>query len=96
MMRLLITFYCSGKCRAYKPSDSYLILKIDGAKVQGRIGHDLDFAIGLDGNGDGELAWGELRSRHDAIAAYAPRLKIYRQKAYLVPRAPPSIWSTTQ
>ena len=32
---------------------------------------DLDFAIGLDGNGDGEITWGELRARHADIAAYA-------------------------
>jgi hypothetical protein len=66
---------------AHKPSDSYLILKIDGASVQGQWDialRDLDFAIGLDGNGDGEITWGEVRARHDAIAAYAlPRLKIY-------------------
>lgn len=65
---------------AHKPSDSYLTLKVDGAKIQGQWDialRDLDFAIGLDGNGDGEITWGELRARHDAIAAYAlPRLKI--------------------
>lgn len=32
---------------------------------------DLDFAIGLDGNGDSAITWGELRGKHDAIAAYA-------------------------
>ena len=65
---------------AHKPSDSYLTLRVDGAKVEGQWDialRDLDFAIGLDGNGDGEITWGELRARHDAIAAYAlPRLRI--------------------
>jgi hypothetical protein len=32
---------------------------------------DLDFAIGLDADGNGEITWGEVRQRHDAIAAYA-------------------------
>ncbi|MGW8394546.1 HupE/UreJ family protein [Pseudoduganella sp. HUAS MS19] len=36
---------------------------------------DLDFAIGLDADGDGRLTWAEVRSRHPDIAAYAmPRL----------------------
>ena len=32
---------------------------------------DLDEAIGLDGDGDGQLTWDEVRARHAAIAAYA-------------------------
>lgn len=88
----------ASTAHAHKPSDSYLILKIDGASVQGQWDialRDLDFAIGLDGNGDGAITWGELRARHDAIAAYAlPRLKIHapdeacptRATAHLVDR----------
>ena len=83
MMRLLLTFFLlslANTAQAHKPSDSYLILKIDGSKVQAQWDialRDLDFAIGLDGNGNGEITWGELRARHDAIAAYAlPRLKL--------------------
>jgi hypothetical protein len=74
----LLAFSCAAL--AHKPSDSYLILKIDAATMQGQWDitlRDLDFAIGLDGNGNGEISWGELRARHTAIAAYAlPRLKI--------------------
>lgn len=83
ILRLLIAFFLltlACAAHAHKPSDSYLILKIDGASVQGQWDialRDLDFAIGLDGNGNGEITWGELRTRHEAIAAYAlPRLKI--------------------
>ncbi|HET9643942.1 MAG TPA: HupE/UreJ family protein [Burkholderiaceae bacterium] len=61
--------------RAHKPSDSYLTLNVG---VQGRITgrwdialRDLDYAIGLDANGDGAVTWGELRTRHADIAAYA-------------------------
>ncbi|MFA6902175.1 MAG: HupE/UreJ family protein [Gallionellaceae bacterium] len=75
---ILLVFSCAAL--AHKPSDSYLILKIDTATIQGQWDialRDLDFAIGLDGNGNGEISWGELRARHTAIAAYAlPRLKI--------------------
>lgn len=36
---------------------------------------DLDFALGLDADGDGQLTWDEVRSRHADIGAYAmPRL----------------------
>ncbi len=59
---------------AHKASDSYLALKVEGAKIQGQWDialRDLDFAIGLDTNGDGEITWGELRARHAAIDAYA-------------------------
>jgi hypothetical protein len=77
---LLLATVWTGNAHAHKPSDSYLVIKVDGATVQGQWDialRDLDFAIGLDGNGDGEITWGELRARHNAIAAYAlPRLKI--------------------
>lgn len=59
---------------AHKPSDSYIRLKVDDVTIQGQWDmalRDLDYAIGLDGNDDGQIAWGELRERHDAIAAYA-------------------------
>jgi len=63
---------------AHKPSDSYLTLSVGEAgaepAIQGRWDialRDLDFAIGLDADGDGEITWGELRARHAEIAAYA-------------------------
>ncbi len=60
---------------AHKPSDSYLTLKVGaGEAVHGRWDialRDLDFAIGLDADGDGRITWGELRARHGDIAAYA-------------------------
>src|SRR5471032_3569323 len=66
-------------CHAHKPSDSYLRVKLDGAQVtvQWDIAlRDLEQAIGLDENGDGEITWGELKARHADIAAYAlARLK---------------------
>lgn len=65
---------------AHKPSDSYLTLSVDGAVVSGQWDialRDLDFAIGLDANGDAEITWGEVRARHADIAAYAlPRLAL--------------------
>ena len=59
---------------AHKPSDSYLSILVNGRSVVGQWDialRDLDYAIGLDTDGDGKITWGELRTRHDAIAAYA-------------------------
>jgi hypothetical protein len=70
----------SGTAWAHKPSDSYLALRIEGANVSGQWDialRDLDFAIGLDANGDGEITWGEVKAKHADIAAYAlARLKL--------------------
>ena len=63
-----------GLAHAHKPSDSYLSLYVSGSTVNGQWDialRDLDFAIGLDANGDGEITWGELRARHKDIEAYA-------------------------
>jgi hypothetical protein len=64
----------SSASLAHKPSDSYLTLVIDEVTIKGQWDialRDLDYAIGLDMNGDGAITWGELRARHPAIAAYA-------------------------
>jgi hypothetical protein len=60
--------------QAHKPSDSYLALSVQGATVQGQWDialRDLDFAIGLDADADGDITWGEVKARHRDIAAYA-------------------------
>jgi hypothetical protein len=57
---------------AHKASDAYVTIDRAGAALAVRVDvalRDLDLAIGLDANGDGEITWGEVRSRHDAIAA---------------------------
>ena len=59
---------------AHKPSDAYLTLERDGTTLSGRWDialRDLDNAITLDSNGDGEITWGEVRDKRDPIAAYA-------------------------
>ena len=59
---------------AHKPSDSYLTLTQDGSTLRGQWDialRDLDVAIGLDADGNGEITWGEVRVRHADIAAYA-------------------------
>jgi HupE/UreJ protein len=65
---------------AHKPSDSYLAVRVEGERVSGQWDialRDLDFAIGLDDNGDGDITWGEVKAHHAEIAAYAlARLKL--------------------
>jgi hypothetical protein len=60
--------------QAHKPSDSYLRLQVSDSGVSGEWDialRDLDFAIGLDADGDGNITWGETRAKHAEIAAYA-------------------------
>src|SRR3954469_11696972 len=77
MMRialLLLLTLGAANVYAHKPSDSYLSIAVEGDKLRGQWDialRDLDFAIGLDSNGDGDITWGEVRSRHNDIAAYA-------------------------
>ena len=66
---------CLGlSAHAHKPSDSYLSLEIDGERVAGQWDialRDLDFALGLDANQDGDITWGEVKAKQADIAAYA-------------------------
>lgn len=86
MRRALLFFVCLfGTLSAYahKPSDSYLVLSVKGNKIAGQWDialRDLDFAIGLDANGDGAITWGEVRAKHSDISAYAmSRLQLSAQ-----------------
>jgi HupE / UreJ protein len=59
---------------AHKPSDSYLTVERTGTDIRGQWDialRDLDAAITLDGNGDGEITWGEVRAKSTAIRDYA-------------------------
>jgi hypothetical protein len=63
-----------GPAQAHKPSDSYLALRADGDRITGQWDialRDLEYAIGLDSDGDGAITWGEVRARHAAIEGYA-------------------------
>ena len=76
----------AASVQAHKPSDSYLSITVQDSQGSGQVDgqisgqisgqwdislRDLDFAIGLDADGDGDITWGELRARHADIAAYA-------------------------
>lgn len=67
---------------AHKPSDSYLHIELGPKDISGRWDiavRDLEYAIGIDANNDGEITWGELKSTQPTIEAYAlSRLKVAR------------------
>ncbi|MFY8041791.1 MAG: HupE/UreJ family protein, partial [Rhodoferax sp.] len=66
--------WCALPAWAHKASDSYLVLQVKGAQVTGQWDialRDIDFAMGLDADGNADITWGELRARHADIAAWA-------------------------
>ena len=77
MRRLALIFVLSlwiAPASAHKPSDSYLALSLAGDRLSGQWDialRDLDYAIGLDADGNGEITWGEVKAKHKEIAAYA-------------------------
>ena len=70
---------------AHKASDSYLVVEAKGTEIDAQWDialRDMDFALGLDSDGNGEITWGELRTRQTDIAAWAlPRLVLERSGA---------------
>ena len=71
---LLALLLVAGTAQAHKPSDSYLTLHADGRSLHGQWDialRDLEYAVGLDADGDGTITWGELKARQAAVDAYA-------------------------
>ncbi len=62
------------RAHAHSASTAYLRLLPRDATVAVQLSvalRDLDYAVGLDTNGDGRITWGEVRARETAIDAYA-------------------------
>ncbi|MES2947689.1 MAG: HupE/UreJ family protein [Pseudomonadota bacterium] len=86
MMRYLLTvplLLCLHlSAWAHKASDSYIVVTAQGAVVTAQWDiavRDIDFALGLDSDGNGEINWGELRSRQSDLSAWAlSRLELTR------------------
>lgn len=74
LLLFLLLLSCIGTAQAHKASTSYLQLHVHGQSLSGRWDvalRDLDFALGLDADGDGALNWGEVRTAAPRIEAYA-------------------------
>jgi HupE / UreJ protein len=70
----LIFVFASSGAHAHKPSDSYLSLSTDAQGVRGQWDialRDLEYAVGLDADGDGAITWGELKAKQAELDAYA-------------------------
>ena len=73
---MLVALACVTAAHAHKASDAYLTIDRNAGLVTVRIDlalRDLDLAIGLDADGDGQITWGEVRRRHDAIESLVTR-----------------------
>src|SRR5690349_14403798 len=78
MKRLITAAICAAMFAAapawaHKPSDAHLRLAVDGDVITGRLDiavRDLDAAVGIDGDGDGQITWAELSAAAPQIAAY--------------------------
>jgi hypothetical protein len=77
---LVLVLLTAGTAQAHKPSDSYLALGVEGAAIRGQWDialRDLEFALGLDADGNGEITWGELKAKRKDVEAYAlSRLRV--------------------
>ncbi len=74
LVALCLSILVPSLARAHSASSSYLHVDVRGRDlaVQFSIAlRDLDYAIGLDSDGNGAITWGELRTHKAAVAAYA-------------------------
>ena len=73
--------FFSSEALAHKPSDSYLNFQVEDKRLSGQWDislRDLEFAVGLDADGDGQITWKEVKNKQVEIASYAfARLQIF-------------------
>lgn len=63
-----------GETHAHKPSDSYLRISAGGERLRLKWDialKDLEIVVGLDGDANGEITWGELKARQSAVFEHA-------------------------
>jgi hypothetical protein len=73
VVAIFVTLFSSGVI-AHKASDSLLTLERSGIQISGQWDialRDLDVALGLDTDGNGDIQWSEVKVRHADIARYA-------------------------
>jgi hypothetical protein len=74
LLLILFTLLTISSAQAHKPSDSYLTISVEADRMEGQWDialRDLDYALGLDDNADGEITWGELKRHHADIQSYS-------------------------
>ena len=78
---VVVSWLAAAPAWAHKPSDAQLRLAVEGTAITGRLDiavRDLDAALGLDGDGDGEVTWAELSASAPRIAAYVEQRLVIR------------------
>jgi hypothetical protein len=74
IVALAILVACGLSVGAHTQSTAFLTLRVDKGNLSGEWHlalRDLEDAVGLDANDDGLITWDELRSRREAVCAYA-------------------------
>src|ERR1700744_1123539 len=74
----LLALALSGAAHAHIASTGFLTLSLTGGALEGSAElavRDAELAVGLDGNHDGQITWGELRA-HQADLAWYLRSKL--------------------
>jgi hypothetical protein len=69
-----VLLMCQITAWAHKASDSYLVVDVKGNAITAQWDialRDVDFALGLDRDGNAEITWGELRARQSDVSAWA-------------------------
>jgi hypothetical protein len=70
---LAVLVAMAGVAHAHKPSDAHLRLAVDGAQLTGQLSiavRDLDGAVDLDTDGNGDITWAETTAAAPRIDAY--------------------------
>ncbi|HUJ60618.1 MAG TPA: HupE/UreJ family protein [Kofleriaceae bacterium] len=73
-LALALVAATGGAAWAHKPSDAHLQLAVQGDRITGTLAvalRDLDGALDLDANGDGNITWAEALAAGQRIEAYA-------------------------
>lgn len=71
---LLFLTLGAPRASAHLSSDSYLRIDIGDAAITGQWDialRDLDVAVGIDADGNGDITWGEVKAKRREIATYA-------------------------
>jgi len=74
LIALLAVILATPSASAHLSSDGYLRIDVADQGITGQWDialRDLDVAVGIDANGDGDITWGEVKAKRRQVEAYA-------------------------